>query len=160
MKTLKVISSILLLTFFVKSISAQSDCFPINPNIGQIEIKGKVTVDGKSKDEVFSKMVAWGASKSTNQTEQQIVKDKDAGIYKIYIPVNYTYKEGFRTITYAITMNANDGFFEYTINGFVMNKKPMEEFLRLKNGDRYYDAAFQDICKKMNYTLDGMKAIR
>lgn len=172
MKKLKLICATFVLLFFTttKNIYAQSGCFPINPASGQIEIKGKVVIEGVSKTDIFNKCVAWGTSKESNQyseyhanstAESKTVKDKDAGIYKLYLQINYSYKEaGFRTILYAITIQASDGYFEYTVNDFIMNKKPMEVFLKTKIADPVYKASFDDICKKLNYTIDGLKAIK
>lgn len=139
------------------TINAQSDCFPINSMSGQAEIKGRVRLEGKTKDEIFTKCLVWGISKSSSQ--ENVIKDREAGIYKMYLQINYDYKDGFRTMFYAITLQASDGYFEYTLNDFTMNKKPMEEYLKLKAGDQVYSSAFADICKKMNYTLNGLKAI-
>ena len=61
---------------------------------------------------------------------------------------------------YAITMQVNNGYFDYTVNDFIMNKKPMEEFLRLKENDEYYNIAFNDICKKLNYTLENLNGLK
>lgn len=139
---------------------AQNDCFPMNSYIGHIEIKDKVLIEGKTKNEILNKLIAWGTSKHTSQVGREMVKDKDACVYKIYVAINYTYKGGFRTMFYAITMISSDGYFEYTVNDFIMNKKPMEEYLIEKAGDEYYDASFGDICKKMNYTLNSLKELK
>lgn len=153
-----------LLTAFILFACIQqsySQCFKTNPGSGQVERIRKVLVDGKTKDEIFNKLVVWGTLNQSSQYEekhndintgQQTIKDKEIGIYKTYLQLNYRYKEGFRTIKYAVTMQVYDGYFQYTFNDFIMNKKPMSEFIRLKQGDEFYNAAFTDICSKLIYT--------
>jgi len=153
----KLANILITLMFLSATVNAQSDCFPINSLSGQAEIRGRVRLEGKTKDEIFTKCLVWGTSKASSQ--ENVIKDREAGIYKMYLQINYDYKGGFRTMFYAITLQANEGYFEYTLNDYTMNKKPMEEFLRLKASDQVYNSAFADICTKMNYTLNGLKAI-
>ncbi len=136
-----------------------SQCFPINKSTGQIEIKNKVLIEGKSKDEIFNKIVVWATSKASNESQNGNVKDREAGIYKIILNINYEYKGGLRSVLYSITLQVENGYFDYVVNGFTMNKKPMEVYLREKEDDNYR-VAFDDICKKMNYTLDELKQLK
>ena len=139
-----------------------SQCFPINKSSGQIEIKGKVIMEGKSKEDIFNKVVVWATSKASTENQnsnEQYVKDKDAGIYKVNLKINYEYKGSLRSILYSITIQVGNGYFEYIANDFIMNKKSMEIYLRDKE-DAIYKIAFDDICKKMNYTLDELKQLK
>jgi len=138
----------------------QSDCFPINDYTGLIEIKGKVVAEDNTRDEILNKLVVWGVSKHTSPVGQDIFKDEDSGVFKIHLAINYNYKDGFRTMYYAITMIAKDGYFEYTVNDFIMNEKPMKEYLFEKAEDKVYQQSFGNICKKMNYTLNSLKALQ
>ena len=137
------------------SINAQDDCFPIDTNNIQIELNGKIYVEGKTKDEILNGIIVWGSSKHTSQAGSQVIQDRVAGVFKINLAINYNYKESFRTMTYALTMITYDGYFEYIVNDFIMNNKPMEKYLIEKDEDQYYQIAFSDICKKMKYTLNG-----
>lgn len=147
--------------FFVEfQALGQSDCFPINDNTGLIEIKGEVVAEGNTRDEILNKLVVWGASKHTSPVGQDIFKDEDSGVFKISLAINYNYKDGFRTMYYDITVIAKDRYFEYTVNNFIMNEKPMKLYLFEKAEDEVYQQSFGDICKKMNRTLNSLKALR
>jgi len=135
-------------------------CFPIKPNTELIEITGTVTMNNLPKEEVFNKLVEWGLSKSTNRPEQPVIIDRESGVFKIYIPVNYRFKDEMRSIYYGITTIVRDGHFDYVIQDFRMNNRAMEVYLNDKKGDRYYNIAFEDICTQLNNTIQNLESLK
>ena len=158
------------MTLATTTVTSFGQCFTTDyhadPNSGQITIKEKVLVPGKTKADLFDLAAVWVAINMTEAQEsgQKILNDtrltvsnKDLGILKGTFRINYSYKEGFRYLLYDITIRVGEGYYEYTINGFSMNKKPMEEFLRTKYGDEFYAISFADICKKLKSAIVDMK---
>ena len=148
---------------------SQHSCFPVNQGTGQIEIVGRVLLEGKTKDEIFNKCVTWGTPRMSNlysekhefsSAQGRTIMEKDAGIYKVYFQINYSYKKGYRSILYAMTIQTGDGYFDYTINDFIMNDKPMLVYLNYKAGDKYYNIAFEDICQKLYFTIGELRSIQ
>ena len=88
------------------------------------------------------------------------ISDRELGIVKGAIRINYVYKKGFRVILYNIILQAKDGEFSYTLNNFLMNKKPMEQYLVQKDGDKYYKQSFEDICVKLESVVKELKEIQ
>lgn len=136
------------------------NCFPLKPNTQQIEIKGLVNLAEQSKNEIFTKLMTWGLTKSTNQAELPVINDRESGVLKIYIPINYKFKDGMRTMYYAITTIANNDQFEYVVHDFRMNNRAMEVYLNDKKGDRYYNIAFEDICTQLNATIQDLVSVK
>jgi hypothetical protein len=150
--------------------SSMGQCFKTiyapDLNSGQIVIKEKIFVPGKTKSDIYDKASAWFITNISVQPikaernrdiDRIMSSNKDLGLIKGTIQINYLYKNGYRYILFDITIAANDGFYEYTINGFNMNRKPIEVYLRTKENDKYYAIAFEDICKKLTATISGMK---
>lgn len=160
MKKIKlVLAALSVLCFINSNINAQDDCFKLDNNSKRIELKGKIDVAGKTKNEILNTIIVWGSSKHSSQAGTQVIKDREAGVFKINLAINYNYKESFRTMTYALTMIAHDGFFEYIVNDLLINDKQLEEYLIEKVADPTYQSAFSDICKKIKYTLNELKTI-
>jgi len=160
----------LLVNFFLLSYFTQGQCFyqklSSYKETGIIIIKEKVEVEGKSKAEIFEMASTWGLTNiSTQYTKpkrnknlnQIITSNKDIGLFKGTYQINYKYKNGFRYILFDLTIKAEDNYYQYTINSFNMNRKPMEEYLRLKSKDKVYNIAFDDICKKLELLIEDMK---
>jgi len=137
-----------------------------SPNSGQIVIKEKILLPGKLRSEIFDKVSSWFITNISTQPikvgrnrdlDRIMTSNKELGLVKGTMQINYLYKNGYRFILFDITITAGDGFYEYTVNGFNMNKKPMEVYLRTKENDKFYDIAFSDICKKLTSIFQEMK---
>ena len=136
----------------------QNSCLPINSDKGQVEFRGRVAMGELSMNEVYSKILVWGITKAEGGKE--VIKDREAGILKFQVQINYKYKDTFKAAYYSISLLANDGYFEYTINGFLMNEKPMETYLAGKSDDQVYTTAFIDICNKVTVNLNELKHLK
>lgn len=137
---------------------AQSDCFPINAQTNQAEYRGRVNMSSLDQGQVFNKILIWGVTKALS--DREILKDREAGILKFQVQVNYKYKDTFKPAYYSISLLANDGHFEYTVNAFNMNNRPMEVYLTDKSNDQVYRAAFADICEKVKSTINELKYLK
>jgi hypothetical protein len=136
----------------------QTACLPINSDKGQVEFKGRVTMGELPMNDVYSRILSWGITKAVSGKE--VLKDREAGILKFQVQVNYRYKETFRAAYYSISLMASDGYFEYTVNGFMMNEKPMETYLTGKSDDIVYITAFNDICEKLTVNINDLKHLK
>jgi hypothetical protein len=156
-RILSALQLIALLSCSVTSAVGQTSCFPIDPNSNQVVLKGKIITEDFTKDEVFSQIVAWGVTKASG--EREVLKDRESGVFKFHNQVNYRYKDGIRGMYYSISIKVNEGSFDYTVNGFTMNNKPMEEYLIGKTSDAVYTQVFEEICLKVTECLNEMKRI-
>jgi hypothetical protein len=149
------------LYYFVFNIGiahAQADCFPINGERGQIEHRGRVAMGELSMNDVYSRILVWGITKAAGGKE--VLKDRDAGVLKFQVQVNYKYKDIYKMAYYSISLLANEGYFEYTINGFMMNEKPLETYMAAKADDQVYRVAFNDICDKLKVSINELKHLK
>lgn len=144
--------------FHVGESFGQTDCLPINSDKGQVEFRGRITMGELPMNDVYSRILSWGITKAVSGKE--VLKDREAGVLKFQVQVNYRYKETFKAAYYSISLLASDGYFEYTINGFMMNEKPMETYLTGKSDDIVYTTAFNDICQKVTVNLNDLKHLK
>lgn len=124
-----------------------------------LNVVGTVKLQSLSKNDVFNKIASWGSIKIP-ATEAAYISDRELGIIKGVMRINYTYKKGFRFILYNIILQAKDGEFDFTLNNFLMNKKPMEQYLIEKKDDRYYNQSFEDICLKIEGIVKELTEIK
>lgn len=151
----KVLAMLLAVALRADVVIAQSDCLPINTDKGMVELRGRVSMSQLAKDEVFSRALVWGITKTVG--DKEIIKDRESGVLKLPMRMNYKYKDTFKVVGYSITILADNGYFEYTVNGFTMNEKPMELYMSTKAGDPVYREAFEDVCSKLSVVLYEMK---
>ncbi len=156
--------------FLLITNSSFSQCFktnyPVDEKSGKVIIKGKNNASAMTKAKIFDKASIWIMTNISTQpiknkrnkdTENTMTSNKELGFVKGTLQIDYKYKEGYRYLLFDITIIASDGYYDYTINGFNMNRKPMEEYLRLKEKDEVYDMAFEDICNKLKSIILDME---
>ena len=152
---------IMMLTLSITATFGQVTCKMLNgiSMNNPLNVVGTVKLQSLSKNDVFNKIASWGSIKIPG-TEAAYISDRELGIIKGVMRINYTYKKGFRFILYNIILQAKDGEFNFTLNNFLMNKKPMEQYLIQKEGDMYYKQSFEDICLKIESIVKELTVIQ
>lgn len=158
MKAPKLLIILLSILLFSEITFGQAGCLPMNKDKGQIEYRGRIKMNDITKDEVYNKVLRWGVTKALS--DREILKDREAGILKFQVKVNYKYKDILKPAYFSVALVANNGFFEYTIDAFLMNNKAMEIYVAGKAHDPVYNAAFADICKKVQNSIYELRYLK
>ena len=151
---------IMIFTLSITTTSGQITCKILDGKSvnNPVNVVGTIKMEGLSKNDVFNKIASW-ASIKIPATEAAYISDRELGIIKGVMRINYVYKKGFRYTLYNIILQAKDGEFNYTLNNFLMNKRTMEQYLIQKKGDKYYKQSFEDICLKIEVVVKELTEI-